>query len=131
MKKLYYLLICLMLPMVFISCGDDEDDDLMGGDIIGTWTCTINDGSHKDEASVTFEKNGDFISISKCATDGDYTEKGTYEYNGSDLIMHSTWNSDYGYESYTERVKAVVKGNKLTLTFKDGGETIVRTLTKK
>ena len=130
MKKFYYLLICLMLPMVFISCGDDEDDDLMDGDIIGTWICTENHGSHKDEMSMTFDKDGNFTSTKNCPGDV-YVEKGSYVYNKPNLILHSTWNSDDGNEEYTDKYIIEIKGNKLTYFYNDSGEVIRQTLTKK
>ena len=81
MKKIYYLMLAMLMAMTTLgltACGDDDEDGPNGGggDIVGTWKCNMLD--YKDEIEdydeiseytksfdsyFKFEKDGHFTSV--------------------------------------------------------------------
>ena len=37
MKKLMFLMVMALMPMVFASCGSDDDNDAQSDRIVGVW----------------------------------------------------------------------------------------------
>ena len=59
MKKIYYLMLAMLMAMTTLgltACGDDEEDGPNGGggDIVGTWKCNMLD--YKDEIDKLFTR---------------------------------------------------------------------------
>lgn len=104
MKKLMFLLVMALMPMVFTSCGSDDDDNgAQVNKIVGAW---IEKQTWKEENNSFYEWGDyyykDFGAIYIFTSDGKYTkymnqyykdlgqaeEEGTYTFDGTYLVVN-------------------------------------------
>ena len=118
-KKIYFMLLCLMLPLAFTSCGgDDDDNEPKSGSIVGSWYTSI---YGYGEATVTFGKDGKFTAT--YTEEGEiYHDRGTYKYNAPLLIITTTW-SDFEEDNddlpFTQTLQAYIDGDELMIVDDD------------
>lgn len=103
--KLLLIALCASMSFTLVSCKDDDDDDAMGGSIVGTW---------KIDSSKLFEEMFDSkiksIGYYRFQQDGTYIELYYYKEPGEEAeieVDHGKWSQS---------------GNSLTI--KIDGETI-------
>ena len=154
MKKIYYLMVAMLMAMTTLSltaCGDEnEEDGPNGGDgnIVGTWkanlTNTIDekdaDYIEKVEALIQFKKGGKYVSV----TIIHYTKKGIEEIrqyepnfkNPQVEVDNGTYsvngNKLTTFDSEGERDESTfsISGKKLTITYIEDGQEVKMTLTR-
>lgn len=115
MKKI--LMILVVLPFIFASCSDD-DDDILKSDIVGTWVQesvvpkevkTNNEVATKaiKDDIISYNQNNtemfvfsDDGKITLIYDDGDYTE-GTYSLSGNKLTMSILGESNSTYINFS------------------------------
>ena len=102
MKKFLFLMAMTFLPMAFISCSDDDDNDTQSDRIVGTWL----EKAYWKEEDVAFYYPGDYWSnrngkVHVFTKDGKYYkydwlddfktgnvgESGTYTFDGTYLVV--------------------------------------------
>lgn len=54
MKRKFFLIMALVLPLMFVSCGDDDEP---GSGINGTWEMAATDGIYQGALQFTFKGN--------------------------------------------------------------------------
>lgn len=123
-----------VFSLAFVSCGDDDDDDVSGGNIVGTWKCDLPIDIDNDDDFYGIEEYHSYL-YSQYKEDGTlinvyvditkYTkqakeqlglkdeteieiERGTYRINGNKITETIDGETDTG--------EFKVSGNKLILT---------------
>lgn len=111
MKKYFYLLLLAMMPMCFVTCSSDDDNDSASTSIVGTWKIVGGDewAQKKIGQIRTFNADG----TCEWGSSGTYTN---WELSGSKLLLTR---KDGRIEEYI----AEFKNNQLHLTFPDGNAT--------
>ena len=103
MKKLMFLMVMALMPMVFVSCGSDDDDNAQSDKIVGTWL----EKAYWKEEDGAFYYPGDYWSnrngkVHVFTKDGKYYkydwlndfktgnvgESGTYTFDGTSLVVN-------------------------------------------
>ena len=104
MKKIMFLMVMALMPMVFTSCGSDDDDNgAQVNKIVGVWI----EKQTWEEENNSFYEWGDYYyrkfgAIYIFASDGKYTkymnqyykdlgqaeEEGTYTFDGTYLVVN-------------------------------------------
>jgi len=137
MKKYFSFIAFAMMAvfsLAFVSCGDDDDDDVSGGNIVGTWKCDLPIDIDNDDDFYGIEEYHSYL-YSQYKEDGTlinvyvditkYTkqakeqlglkdeteieiERGTYRINGNKITETIDGETDNG--------EFKVSGNKLILT---------------
>lgn len=132
------MVIWAAIPMTFISCGDDEDDeDVSGGNIVGTWQSDLaedigsiyEDYYENVQGLVQFKNDGTYINVSVIVWKDDWVEafggpkeeidyeRGTWKTSGDKIYMTCTESSDpEDTIGETDVCTYQVKGKKLTVT---------------
>ena len=97
MKKLMFLMMMALLPMVFASCGGDEDVEEQSGRIVGVWKETYywHDDTHSFRGWQgmgyvhAFKSDGTHIvyANSKRYEMGEIYKQGTYSFDGTYLVV--------------------------------------------
>lgn len=103
MKKLMFLMVMALMPIVFASCGGDDDYDTQSDRIVGVWK---EKQTWKEENNSFYEWGDyyykDFGAIYIFTSDGKYTkymnqyykdlgqaeEEGTYTFDGTYLVVN-------------------------------------------
>ncbi|MDE6081872.1 MAG: DUF4923 family protein [Muribaculaceae bacterium] len=129
--KLFMLMMVVSLPVMFTSCGDDDnDDDIPPVDtpIVGTWGASVTDEDGTVFLTYTFRNTGMFTAqfndesdsfeeVSKQVINGSYT----YTQSANHLTMRGNYT---GGGSFGLTVKCVIEGNTMTWTEDDGTVTV-------
>lgn len=155
MKKIYYLMMAMLMAMTTLSltaCGDDDEEDGPnggGGNIEGTWKGNLTndwydeedaDYIEKAEALIQFKKGGKYVSV----TIIHYTKKGIEEIrqyepnfkNPQVEVDNGTYsvngNKLTTFDSEGERDESTfsISGKKLTITYIEDGQEVKMTLTR-
>ena len=97
MKKLMFLLVMALMPMVLTSCGSDDDDNEKVGRIVGVWKETFywHDDTHSFDGWQgmgyvhAFKSDGTHIvyANSKRYEMGEISKQGTYSFDGTYLVV--------------------------------------------
>ena len=97
MKKLMFLMVLAIMPMVLTSCGSDDDDNEQAGRIVGVWKETYywHDSTHSFDGWQgmgyvhAFKSDGTHIvySDTKSYETGKIRKQGTYSFDGTYLVV--------------------------------------------
>lgn len=115
MKKIVFLMAVLLMPLVFVSCGGD-DDDVDNGKIVGVWveryTWREDDNAFYDWGDYYYRSLGG-VHV--------FRQDGTYSYYFSDY--HYKNNDAYREGTYSFDGSSVVisGGNKRKVAFTEDG----------
>lgn len=139
MKKFKFvalLFVMLATCVGFASCGDDDDDDVAGTPLVGTWVGTGAEGYVTgDTMTMTLTADGKMIvtGVSIDHPNEKWGFKGTYKVRttGSEniyLISFSGYfdGEDEFYEDDIDFEKCYLNGDKLTISFDGSDWTLTR-----
>ena len=132
--------IMAVVPLTFISCGDDDDnEDVSGGNIVGTWLCDVSWDEEDDfyftmKTYTQFKSDGNYVTVTVTTYLEDFfemrkgdteidIEKGMWKTDGDMLFSTMTETTDPDDREdigKTEKVNYKVNGNKLILTSTSG-----------
>lgn len=97
MKKLMFLMVMALMPMVLTSCGSDDDDNEQAGRIVGVWKETYywHDDTHSFRGWQgrgyvhAFKSDGTHIVYDdpKSYEAGEIRKQGTYSFDGTYLVV--------------------------------------------
>lgn len=94
--KLLSLLVILFMGVTFVSCSKDDDgDDNVMENLVGTWMHTFSGGYQL----VTFQSNGTGTLIEVDFEDEDYEDTFIYSYNANNQTLKIYWEKD-DYEEW-------------------------------
>lgn len=111
MKKILFALL-LVLPFVFVGCSSDDDDDVYTKEeIVGTWQLLKSEGYYYEDGK-------------KYTYDNDYRSDLDFYVFSDDGKGHNYYGED---EEFYMDFSWRVSGNKLTVIFKEYGETYENT----
>lgn len=134
MKKTFsiFAIFAIAVITMFTSCSSDDNDpkaDL--SEILGSWSSTSTESSEKTTTDVvttwTFNANKTATERVEAYITTIYTSKKkvidktmgfTYEYDGKQIVLHSTMS---GVENPTSYYNVTVKGNTMRLGNDEGG----------
>ena len=143
-KYLHFALFAILvaIPFTFISCGDDEDDDdISGGSIVGTWTSDLiqdmgelwEDSFETFMAYYQFNNDGTYTYVDVTVYKDDWVEefgdpkeeiiveKGKWHTSGDKIYVTATESTDPEASiGETLTYEYQVNGNKLILTWTRG-----------
>lgn len=104
LTKTISVFLLLLLPVVFVACGDDDEKDTITHWLKGKWQRMSSGYFEAYDEAIEFQKNGQLIVTYKVGTPEQYTKKYSFVLVGEcsyDEISHK-WSSGFKSDYYPE-----------------------------
>jgi len=125
----FMMLVMMIASLTFTACGDDDNSETSGGNIIGTWVCDVQKEFDMEIEGISsthyvqFKSDGSMISVDVNSYDRSVWEEFTPD--DEVIVEYGTWKITNGKlymtdDDGTEIASYKVSGKKLTLTSTSG-----------